>query len=560
MEELIVFLFYLVLIAIAIAAYLAALAAYTVVVAPLAAAGAALFCCGSLLAGYAVAVHGVLLARPPRFQVLPGYRPEDEPESAPAYRQYFFGPAVRDLRQIAMITWRTCRDRGAGYQAWVWRRFMTGRGADGLAIYPLGLTLWLGLFIGAVAAGGLLAAALAVHAAAVLTIQLLARAAIGVLREADTVVLRLKGINGMMCPSCHRRVAFPRYRCPGCSRMHSDVRPGRYGVLRRRCQCGHKLRTLLIVGSYRQPAFCTECGRQMSDETGRFGEIVLPLLGGIGAGKTRLMAAMITSLHEVGPADADGPAAARIRLADDETRRAYEVLSEVLGMADGYTKATPPADIPRAHSVLVEMPRYRRLLHIFDASGERFTEADKTEELRYLPAARTYLFVIDPLSVPAFWDQLTPGERDAIDPLLVSPHQPWKVFEQSVQTMIGMGGKVERSRLAVAISKTDLVTRAGILAGREDGSDWAERWLVRSLDQRNLVQAMRNEFSEVRFFFTAAVLSGDGHVDGSVRPLVTWCLRDSRARLRWAGGLPWSRRASRRSPAWVGGDTAADHF
>jgi hypothetical protein len=58
-------------------------------------------------------------------------------------------------------------------------------------------------------------------------------------------------------------------------------------VLRRRCQCGNKIPTLLILGGYRMTAMCTTCGRQMSDETGRFSELVLPLLGGQSAGKTR---------------------------------------------------------------------------------------------------------------------------------------------------------------------------------------------------------------------------------------------------------------------------------
>ncbi len=57
--------------------------------------------------------------------------------------------------------------------------------------------------------------------------------------------------------------------------------------------------TLILLGSYRMNAFCVYCDRQMSDETGRFRETVLPLLGVGAAGKTRLIAAMMIALREL---------------------------------------------------------------------------------------------------------------------------------------------------------------------------------------------------------------------------------------------------------------------
>jgi hypothetical protein len=509
----------------AVAAYLGALAAYAVFVAPFVVAGAALFYGGALVRDYCVAVRGVMFLRTPRFQLIPPYRPQDEPASSPAYRQYFFGPAMRDLRQVVVIAWRACRDRAHDFGAWVLRRFMIARGADGLATFPAGVTLWLGLGVGCLVAGALLVVTAAVHAITVVMVQALARMAIFALRMIDTAVLRVKGINGMICPACYARIVYPAYQCPNCSRLHGDVRPGRYGVFRRRCQCQHKLPTLLMVGSYRMPAMCTnrDCGRQMSDETGRFAEFVLPLFGGTGAGKTRLMAAMIMSLHESARDDQTS-----VRLADDETRHSYEVLREILATS-GYTLGTS-AQLPRAHSVLITIGRFKRLLHIFDAFGERFVDADRTDELRYLSAARTYLFVLDPMSLPTFWSQLTTQERDGLDRMLASGMPPATVFDQSVQTMIGMRAKVGRSRLAVAISKTDVIAHLGLLDGRQDDSAWAERWLVETLGQRNMVQAMHNEFRELRFFFTSAVMADEDHIDPSVHPVVAWCLRDESSR------------------------------
>jgi hypothetical protein len=83
----------------AIAAYVGLVIGYFVFVAPVIAAGAALYVAGDLVAGYFHRMHAVLVRRAPEFELIPPYRPgttENGPE--PAYRQYFFGPAMRDLR------------------------------------------------------------------------------------------------------------------------------------------------------------------------------------------------------------------------------------------------------------------------------------------------------------------------------------------------------------------------------------------------------------------------------------------------------------------------------
>lgn len=511
---------YALLILMAVVLYAAALIAFAVFLAPFIAAGMALFIMARWLAGYIWVVHGVIFVRSPEFQTIPPYRPEDEDE--PAYRQYFFGPAIRDLRQVITLSVRHSRDMVQDRGQWVISTFFTAPSFTPLAAIPLGVALAVGLAVGAVAAAGLLTVAVTLHAVAVILVQGIARAAIGVLRATDTAVLRAKDIRGMLCPWCYQRNEYPSYECPECHRTHRDIRPGRYGLRRRRCQCDERLPTLLLLGSHRLPAICLHCGRRMSDETGRFSELVLPLLGGRSAGKTRLMAAMIMSIEEQARQSGDS-----VSLADNETRHSFEVLREVLRI-DGNVLATS-RELPRAHSLQIATPQGRRLLHMFDAAGERMVDEDRTDELRYLRYARVFLFVLDPMSVPAFWSQLTEPERHRIDRALASDAPPELVFQQSVQTILRMGTRLRRARLAVAISKADLIRHAGIVADRTDSSDWAERWVTNVLGQGNLIRAMRNEFAEVRFFFTAAMIDAGGHVDESIAPVVSWCMGEGRS-------------------------------
>lgn len=499
--------------------YIALVVGYGVFVAPFVATGMALYVMGVLTGGYAQVLHGVLVARTPEFELIAPYRPEDEPE--PAYRQYFFGPALRDLRQVIMLTWQRSRARTARWATWITATLITDPRWPVLVTWPVGVTLWIGLVAGAIAEAVLLGVLSLLHGVIVLTAQLLARGSIGALRGADTVMLRAKGIHGMRCPWCHETNAYPSYRCPKCSRAHRDIRPGRHGVWRRRCICDERMPTLLMLGSYRMPAFCVYCKKQMSDETGRFRELVLPFFGGRAAGKTRLMAAMLMRLHEL--TDDDDMS---VTLADDETRHAYAILSEVLDI-EGHIRATT-SDLPRAHSMQLQVGRSTRLVHIFDAAGERFMDSDRIDELRFLGAARTFIFVLDPMSVTAFWTRLAATEAGLLDRALASDMNPETVFEQSVQAMIKMGARLDRSRLAVAISKADLIAGTSILAGRQDDSQWARDWIDRELGLGNLIRGMNTHFKEVRFFFTAAVTAAPHRVHASIPPLVTWCLADRR--------------------------------
>ncbi len=301
-------------------------------------------------------LYAVVIRRLPEFELIPPYRPGTE-ENGPehAYRQYFFGPALRDLRQVILLGWQ----RGQGRVVTLADRYttqtFTAPRIDVMYTWPVGVALYVALGAGT-ACGALLGGVFALlHAVVVVGAQLVARACTGVLMAVDALVLRARGVHGMRCPWCYEKNSYPAYHCDDCNRPHHDIRPGQYGVFRRRCECGEYMPTLIVLGSYRMNAFCVYCDRQMSDETGRFREAVLPLLGGQAAGKTRLMAAMLIGLREMAsePGTAVGPVG--LSLANAETQDAYDALSMVLDN-NWYTTATGP-ELPHAHSVQLRVGR-----------------------------------------------------------------------------------------------------------------------------------------------------------------------------------------------------------
>ncbi|MFE2886351.1 hypothetical protein [Streptomyces sp. NPDC059272] len=504
--------------------YAAAIALY-LVVAPFIAVGRALGLTARLLSLHGRVLVGVVHRRTPEYQVpnLPPYRPDNEPE--PAYRQYFHGPATRDLRTVCLLTASRFRRTVADAFTSTTLHYFGQPRVSRLAAVPFGLTLYVGLVLGAATAGVLLALLVLLHTVLVFLAQGVVRITAGTLRAVDRAVLRAKGLHhGMVCPQCYELVEYPEYECPdgGCRRRHRDIRPGRYGVVKRRCACRRKLPTLIITGSHRLRGICPYCEGALSDSTGLVAETVLPLVGGTAAGKTQLMAAMLMALFD--QAHRGGPQA---RFADRDTADKYEVLHEVLSIR-GNTLGTQRA-LPRAHSLLLGKGRARRLVHIFDTAGERFTNLEDTDALRYARNARTFVFVLDPLSVAAFWQGLPTGNQTHLDRSLASPVDPELVFNQSTQTIKRMNGALTRSRLAVAVSKYDVLGRQPLPGEhRPDDSESARAWLVDVLGLGNLARAMEMEFREVGFFFTAAVTTDDGRVHESVLPLVDWCLGSSR--------------------------------
>ncbi|MFG2986640.1 hypothetical protein ACGFYQ_36270 [Streptomyces sp. NPDC048258] len=502
--------------------YFSALGAY-LPFAPVIAALRGLALVTQVLAGYGRTLVGVVYRRTPEFQTLPPYRPQDE--EVKAYRNYFFGPGFRDLRQLLTLEQRSyARTVGDSFRTVTSRQFTAPTQHRALTV-PYGLTLYVGLCAGAVVALPPLGLLLGLHALGLVLLTGGARFLAGTLRAVDRAVLWMKRLRtGMLCPHCFERVPYPAYDCPSptCRRRHADIRPGTYGIFRRRCECGQRMPTLLMLMSRdaRLQAYCVypHCGKPMNADAGHMPEVVLPLIGGQAAGKTQLMAAMLLSLENA--AARGGPA---ITLADGESDANYQVLRQVLRMR-GHTRATQKT-LPRAHSFVLGSGRSERLVHLFDTAGERFVDRDDTDALRYARAARTFIFVLDPMAVKAFWTTLEPPPGPSLDRTLGSTVDPEEVFARSVQAVAAMGAPLKRSRLAVAISKTDLLAGHGPGADRLDGGDDARTWLCDVLGLHSLVRTMELDFEEVRFFRTAAVADEDAHVDGSITGFVEWCLQ-----------------------------------
>jgi Double-GTPase 2 len=432
------------------------------------------------------------------------------PDRDPAVPDYLHGPARVDLAYVRQLAGIRARDEYAAWRdqidAWTnpplpHQRRTALPPASGFA---------LGLAVGAVPGGVVVLGLAVVHELVAGLLGLLWRVTGLLLRGLDSALRRVRSIR-MRCVACFERLAYPAYRCPGCGATHWDIRPGPLGVVRRTCLCGRRLPTLLMLGTGTLDARCSfrSCGSELPHGPGTLPEVVLPVFGARGAGKTRLMYALVAALEE-----AARQRGVDVEPADPMTAERLARVHEHLP-AERPTAATPTA-LQRGLVLRLRIRRRQRLVQLFDAAGEIYYREETSSELRYLGSGRTFVLVVDPLSVDGFWDGLPPDEGDRLggEPPAGVP-QPSLVFQQTTERIVELGGDLRRSRLAVVLSRADLL---GAASGPDDPEDWAVE-----MGLGGLLRTARLSFKEVTVFRTAAV-TRNGAVDGSVRHLLTWAL------------------------------------
>ena len=197
----------------------------------------------------------------------------------PARPNYYYGPARSDLRYVLQVARARWRRAANGWEKSV-DDLLSPVGAPSRATAPIGVGLAAGLIF-ALPFGALLAAAVWLTHEIVVDIATVGvQAAAKILLAVDSVILSVRHIQ-VRCVACFERIPYPAYLCqnPSCDNTHWDIRPGRYGVLRRSCNCGARMPTVLLLGTARKlEAVCPHraCHHPLEYRPGEVQEIILP--------------------------------------------------------------------------------------------------------------------------------------------------------------------------------------------------------------------------------------------------------------------------------------------
>jgi hypothetical protein len=198
---------------------------------------------------------------------------------------------------------------------------------------------------------------------------------------------------------------------------------------------------------------------------------------------------------------------------DSSTARELDVAGPL--MRSGGSTSGTSVELPRAHVIRLTLNKGTRILQLYDAAGERFYNTDRTQELRYLSKARTFVLVIDPLSVESFWLQLPADTQEQLGPVRSVAPSPDLAYQQTHQQIEAMGVPLKKARLAVVFSRADLI-------GLPDGD--VTEWARQELGLGNLIRSTTQNFKEARYFRTAAIMDGHGILHQSVVELMAWLM------------------------------------
>jgi hypothetical protein len=520
-----------------------------------------LYYAGKTIVGYVVVLAEALGLRADKAVPVPVPPPARTKDGAePAYPQYLFGPAIRDLRGALSAGAVAVRERlEADYdrlmEEWMRGKILSPSPLDSPAstrprrekLTPqnfwqrvVGILMICGLGVGTLAGVAAIALFTLVQLVLLGALFAVAGAGIWILRAVDSALLQLRGIR-IICPTCGKRVPYPSYACRQCHTLHRDVRPGRYGVVRRICACGkYRMPTLLLLGSHRMDAYCSnpDCERPLGGGTGTRPESALPFSGDRSAGKTRLMAAMLMMLT-------DPAAQPSMHFTDEPGQPEPGTPESVLRRRFGELRRALENDQPTRQTALGQQVAFslrgqgksgQAVIHLFDTAGERFLDSERIRELLYMTESRTFLFVLDPLSIPRLWRALRPEERDRLAPMRASA-EPQFVFDQMLDNLRGMGVDSRGARLAVAVTKSDVLAGTSVAAKMPPPDNESIISWLEDLEADNLVRSVQKHFGQFRFFLTSSRLQ-DGQVDRQVADLTRWVVAPAGLRLR----LP-SRRA-----------------
>lgn len=329
------------------------------------------------------------------------------------------------------------------------------------------------------------------------------------------------------CMNCLHVTPWPAYACPGCGRPHHDVMPGDLGTLYRTCgQCGTRFPTLPSRAAWHTTAICKrqECQQPLPQGAGAVRDIRVPVFGDTAAGKTRFLYASLNSLlldldhahikHDY--LDAPSRTEAELRL------RAIRANQDV--------PKTPEAPATAINLRLHEGKR-SDFIHLFDAAGEQYSKPGNWDfeqgnrgtnygSLRFLEDGQALAYVLDPFSVGLIRDQAAVHDQALVAQVKGAQKDPEVSYTEVVNRLRGNGVPIGAQRLAVIVSKTDLLRKAGLAVPTD--SDAIAGWLTEN-GVHNLVLAARREFREVRFFSVASMDVSAGGTDDPGVPL-RWLL------------------------------------
>jgi hypothetical protein len=323
------------------------------------------------------------------------------------------------------------------------------------------------------------------------------------------------------CPNCQNKFGMPMYICPICGEEHDRLRPGFYGILNRRCNCGEKLPTTFMNGRQKLDAKCPHCKYSIKDG-GLHASWCIPIVGGASSGKTCYVNMTMMSLEK--------NAHKKYGLQFEHEKNGldeYDINATSLSQGHLPDK-TQELQLRYYQFTLTPENMTKQQISLCDVAGELFdvvagsNAINKQIGFKYVNA---FMLIIDPLSIPDYRKEVEKntdikryyGGAQRIDEML-------DTFVRTLQNMFSVDAKAMlNTDVAVVFSKADIpglnekigesavfkkASNLSSSARYETQNRLCEDFL-REYNEDNFLISLKSRFKSIQFFTCSAL----GHVE-----------------------------------------------
>jgi hypothetical protein len=408
----------------------------------------------------------------------------------PAFELYVLGQFRRDLVSAGEDAWASMERA---------RQLTVDFGEankEGVRM-PLGIGAVVGGMVG-MTFGVVICAVLALPVLIVAGIVIAGSWALIVLLRAAEAVRRRVRRTSYECPVDHERFPLPLYVCPSCGAEHRQLVPGRWGIIKRECECGAvALPTMVLNGRQRVPQRCPS-GHPMSGLVGYAEMLRVALIAGPRAGKTTFLAGALHELEQVSQA---GTLALSIV---DHSRSDFDAALDNLE----HGRLPPKTQLGANPALVAEVQGggRSRVLSLYDVAGESYAGDDEIRDLRFLEVPNGLVMLVDPLALERFSVDHEDEIAAVEDRLRPSPVHPIRVLERTLGSLQEAGAKVDKLPLAVVVAKTDALGIGAEIAALEPAHNGraVPVWLEHQ-GGGNFVRAVESSFGTVGWFHASAL-------------------------------------------------------
>ncbi|MCL2184416.1 MAG: hypothetical protein FWB86_00985 [Treponema sp.] len=357
---------------------------------------------------------------------------------------------------------------------------------------------------------------------------------------ADRIFCAINAISNH-CPTCQEHFYMPVYIC-SCGNEHTRLRPGIYGVLWRKCNCGKKLPTTFFNGRQKLEAKCPSCTKDVKDG-GLQASWCIPVIGGPSSGKTCYINMTMMSLEK----DSFSKYGLKFLYEKNDIGGFDEYEEYSNRLSKGYLPdKTTDYRLRYYQFSLTPKGATKQLISLCDVAGELFdiTQGGDIGGQQGFKYANAFILIVDPLSIPDYCKEVASvakvneykGSTQRLDEMV-------ETFVRTLQNIFSIkASAMLNTDVAVVITKADIpgldikIGKNAIIKNSpsQDQKDiyktqneLCEKFF-REYNEDGFINNLKSRFRSIQFFTCSAlghVANGQPFVSSNVEEPFFWLVK-----------------------------------